>query len=83
MKGKKADFIGLNFASEPLKKVKDKSLHRTREAQRNRVSVTGLKKSLVMYLQPGCRKYTIRGSWENHERVPRGPLNMRNGIIMT
>lgn len=73
----------MNFASEPLKKVKDESLQRTREAQRNRVSVTGLKKSLVMHLQPGCRKRTIRGGWGNHEHVPRGPLNMRNGVIMT
>lgn len=64
----------MNFAREPLEKVKDESLQRTREAQRNRVSVTGLKKSLVMHLQPGCRRCTIRGG--------RGPLNVRNGVIM-
>lgn len=29
-----AGFIGLNFASEPLKKVKDESSQRAREAQR-------------------------------------------------
>lgn len=73
----------MNFASEPLKKVKDESLQRTGEAQRNRVSVTGLKKSLVTHLQPGCRKCTVRGGWGNREHVSRGLLNVRNGVILT
>lgn len=39
-------------------------------------------KSLVMYVQQGSRKYTIRGGWGNHEHTSQGTPNMRNGIIV-